>query len=267
MADADALRDPAVTGVPATPEPSPPPVSAPGDETVMSLVDHHGEQRSRLFKCILAVAVGSVIGYIVAPAIRDILILPLPPNPQTGVRSVQVLGLGDAFVIQLKISIVVGIILAMPVLLYQLWAFIAPGLTPSERRTVRPWIPLALLFFALGVAIAYVVLPFAITFLLGYTDEHLVQGIAAGPYFEFVTTMFLAFGLVMEFPIVMVGLSRVGILTSTRLRESRRMVILGIAIFAAVATPGGDLVSPFVLGGTMYILFELTALFIKRSGR
>ncbi len=161
----------------------------------------------------------------------------------------------------------IGVILAMPVLLYQLWAFIAPGLTPSERRTVRPWIPLALLFFALGVAIAYVVLPFAIQFLLGYTDEHLVEGIAAGPYFEFVTTMFLAFGLVMEFPIVMVGLSRVGILTSERLAGSRRMIILGIAIFAAVATPGGDLVSPFVLGGTMYILFELTTLFIKRSGR
>ena len=79
--------------------------------------------------------------------------------------------------------------------------------------------------------------------------------------------MFLAFGLVMEFPILMVGLSRVGILTSQRLRDSRRMVILGIAIFAAVATPGGDLVSPFVLGGTMYVLFELTALFIRRSGR
>jgi sec-independent protein translocase protein TatC len=153
------------------------------------------------------------------------------------------------------------------VILYQVWAFVAPGLTPAEKRAVRPWIPLALLFFAIGVAIAYVVLPFAVGFLLSFTDQVLVQGIAAGPYFEFVTTMFLAFGLIMEFPIVMVGLSRVGILTSQRLRESRRLVILGIAIFAAVATPGGDLVSPFVLGGTMYILFELTTFFIRRSGR
>ncbi len=177
------------------------------------------------------------------------------------------LGLGDAFVIQIKIAIVVGIILAMPVLLYQLWAFIAPGLTPTERRTVRPWIPLALLFFAIGVTVAYVILPFAVGFLLSYTDDVLVQGIAAGPYFDFVTTMFLAFGLVMEFPILMVGLSKVGILTSQRLKESRRMVILGIAVFAAVVTPGGDPFSPIVLGGTMYILFELTTLFIKRSGR
>jgi sec-independent protein translocase protein TatC len=79
--------------------------------------------------------------------------------------------------------------------------------------------------------------------------------------------MFLAFGLVMEFPILLVGLSRVGIVTSERLRTSRRYVILGIAIFAAVATPGGDLVSPFALGGTMYLLYELTYQFIKRTGR
>ena len=193
--------------------------------------------------------------------IRNFLIEPLPGD------KVQVLGIGDAFVIQMKISIVFGIILAMPVLLYQLWAFVSPGLTPQERRTVRPWIPLALLFFALGVCIAYIVLPFAIAFLFSFTDDVLVAQPAAGPYFDFVTTLFLVFGLIMEFPIVLVGLSRVGIVTSARLTSSRRMIILGIAVFAAVATPGGDLISPIVLGGTMYILFELTVIFIKRSGR
>ena len=96
----------------------------------------------------------------------------------------------------------------MPVLLYQLWAFIAPGLTPNERKTVRPWIPLALFFFALGVVIAYVVLPFAIAFLFSFTDDVLRRPASpAGPYFDFVTTMFLVFGLVMEFPILLVGLS------------------------------------------------------------
>ena len=173
----------------------------------------------------------------------------------------------------MKISIVAGIILAMPILLYQLWAFIAPGLTPSERKTVRPWIPLALLFFAMGVVIAYFVLPYAIAFLFSFTDDAtcvtncLIAQPAAGPYFDFVTTMFLVFGLIMEFPIVLVGLSRVGIVTSQRLTSSRRMAILGIAVFAAIATPGGDLISPIVLGGTMYVLFELTVLFIRRSGR
>ena len=79
--------------------------------------------------------------------------------------------------------------------------------------------------------------------------------------------MFLVFGLIMEFPILLVGLSRVGIVTSDLLRQSRRMVILGIAVFAAVATPGGDLVSPLALGATMYILFEGTVFFIRRTGR
>jgi sec-independent protein translocase protein TatC len=270
MAEADALRDAGVPAIPVTPESTPPtdpaPPTAP-DSSVMTLIDHLGELRTRLFRSILAVAVGSAVGFIFATNIRNFLLAPLPPDPLTGLPKVQVLGLGDAFVIQIKIAIVFGVIVAMPVLLYQLWAFVAPGLTPSEKKTVRPWIPLALLFFALGVTIAYAILPYAVGFLLSYTDEQLVSGIAAGPYFEFVTTMFLAFGLVMEFPIVMVGLSRVGILTSERLTSSRRMVILGVAIFAAVATPGGDLISPFVLGGTMYILFELTTFFIKRSGR
>jgi sec-independent protein translocase protein TatC len=263
MADADALREPIVAGLPVTPDPEslPPPAATPGDESVMSLVDHLGELRTRLFRSIIAVALGSVVGFYFAVQIRDFLMVPLGDVP------LQVLGVGDAFVIQVKISLVVGIILAMPVLLYQVWAFVAPGLTTAERKTIRPWVPLALFFFVLGVGIAYFVLPYAIQFLFSFTDDQLQARPAAGQYFDFVTTMFLVFGLVMEFPILLVGLSRVGIVTSQRLSSSRRMVILGIAIFSAVATPGGDLVSPFVLGGTMYLLFELTILFIKRSGR
>ena len=260
MADADALREPA-SGVITTD--TPPPASGGGmpDDSIMSLVDHLTELRNRLIRCVLAIAVGAVIGFYFATPVRDFLLAPLP-NGQA-----QVLGPGDGFAIQLRIAVVIGIILAMPVLLYQVWAFVAPGLTAAERRTVRPWIPLALFFFALGVGIARLVLPYAVQFLLGFTDDKLVANIAAGPYFDFVTTMFLAFGLVMEFPILLVGLSRVGIITSERLRASRRYVILGIAIFSAVATPGGDLVSPFALGATMYVLYELTYQFIKRTGR
>jgi sec-independent protein translocase protein TatC len=263
MADADTLREPGVGGLAPSPDPEPaqPPAAAPGDESIMSLVDHLGELRTRLFRSIIAVGLGSVVGFLYATQIRNFLMLPL-----NGV-ALQVLGVGDAFVIQVKIALVVGIILAMPVLLYQVWAFVAPGLTPSERKTIRPWVPLALFFFVLGVVIAFAVMPYAIQFLFSFTDENLQARPAAGQYFDFVTTMFLVFGLVMEFPILLYGLSRVGIVTSERLASSRRMVILGIAIFAAVATPGGDLVSPFVLGGTMYILFELTTLAIKRSGR
>jgi sec-independent protein translocase protein TatC len=227
----------------------------------MSLIGHLDELRKRLFRIILAVVAGAAVGFFLATPARNLLLDLLPDG------SAQTLGPGDGFAIQLRISVVIGIILAMPVILYQLWAFVSPGLTPAERRTVRPWVPLALGFFALGVGIAYLVLPYALGFLFSFNDTRLVENVAAGPFFDFVTTMFLAFGLVMEFPIILFGLSRVGILTSDRLRASRRYVFLGILIFAAVATPGGDLVSPAVLGGTMYLLFEATVFFIRRTGR
>lgn len=264
MVDADPAREarlpePGVL-VPSPSEPGPAAAAA-SDDKVMSLVDHLSELRTRIFRALLGIAIGSVVGLYFSTQIRAFLIAPLP----TG--QVQVLGPGDAFFITLKIAIITGVIISMPWTLYQAWAFISPGLTPTERSAIRPWVPLALLFFALGVGIAYLVLPYATTFLLSFTDDVLVANIAAGPYFDFVTTMFLAFGLVMEFPILLYGLARAGILSSDRLRASRRYVILGIAIFAAVATPGGDLVSPFVLGGTMYVLFEGTVFVIRRTGR
>jgi sec-independent protein translocase protein TatC len=260
MADADALRDATLPGVPATPGPTPPPATAP-DGSVMSLVDHLGELRDRLFRVIIAVVAGAAVGFYFAESIRNTLLDLIPDG------TAQTLGPGDGFAITLRIALITGVILAMPVILYQVWAFVAPGLTPAERKTVRPWVPLALFFFALGVFIAYLVLPYALAFLFSFNDDRLVENVAAGPFFDFVTTTFLAFGLVMEFPILLVGLSRVGIITSDRLRQARRYVILGIAIFSAVATPGGDLVSPFVLGATMYVLYEGTVFFIKRTGR
>jgi sec-independent protein translocase protein TatC len=263
MADVEAVDDGAAAarmagaGAPPAAEPDAP-APKPGE---MSLVGHLTELRNRIIKVVVAVALGSVVGAIFWEQIRNILLDPLPT------QSVQVLGPGDAFVIALRISIITGVILAMPVILWQVWAFVAPGLTDAEKRTVRPWIPLALVFFAIGVGLAYVILPFAVGFLLSFTDDRLVGNLAAGPYFDFVTTMFLAFGLIMEFPIILYGLSRVGIVTSARLASSRRVAILIIAVFAAGITPGGDLVSPLALGLTMYGLFEATIFFIRRSGR
>lgn len=273
MADADAIRD---SGLPAlltpTPEPSPStgspapsgsptPSDPPPAAGEMSLVDHLVELRDRLIRIALAIVVGGVIGFWFATPIIGILVSPLPSD------QLQYTGLGDAFVINIKIALVVGVILAMPVILYQIWSFVAPGLTPDERRVVRPWIPLALAFFAIGVGIAYVILPFAVAFLFSFSSDYLHPLITAGPYFDFVTTMFLAFGLIMEFPILLYGLSRVGIVTSKRLTGYRRPAILGIAIFATAITPGGDLVSPTVLGLTMYVLFEATIIAIRRSGK
>jgi sec-independent protein translocase protein TatC len=266
MADADAVRD---AGLPVSRAPDPqadPPVSAPSPapgatSTEMTLVDHLTELRNRIVKILIAVVLTSFVGFYFATPLIGILVAPLPNN------QLQYTGLGDAFYINVKIAIVVGIILAMPVILYQVWAFIAPGLTDAERKTVRPWIPIALVFFAGGVGLAYFVLPYAVQFLMGFSSQYLNPLITAGPYFDFVTTLFLAFGLIMEFPILLFGLSRVGIVTSARLASSRRVAILGLFIFAAAATPGGDLVSPLVLFATMYALFEGTIFVIRRSGK
>ncbi len=261
MADADLVRDGAVGAVPPAPAP---PVPAPvaGDETVMSLVDHLSELRRRIGISLLAVAIGSVVGFYFAPQLITFLKAPLNLG-----KPLVYTGLGDAFFINLKIAIVVGFVLAMPVLLWQLWAFISPGLTREERRMARPWAPLALVFFVVGVVVAYVILPFASTFLLSFSSPDLQPLITASEYFGFVTTLCLAFGLVMEYPIVLVLLAKVGIITSARLRSSRRVVILAIAIISAVVTPGGDPISPTVLGVTMYLLYEFSIVLIRAGGR
>jgi sec-independent protein translocase protein TatC len=240
----------------------PAPADRPIDSGVMPLVDHLAELRGRIIWSVVAIAVASLIGFALSEGIVNVLKDALPTK-----QPLVFLSIGDAFAIRLKISVVVGIILAMPVLLWHVWRFVSPGLTPSERRAVLPWLPATLVFFAMGVAVAYVILPFAAQFLLSFDTPELVPLLTARDYFDFVSTLFLAFGILMEFPVLLFGLSRVGIVTSERLSRVRRYSILGITIFAVVATPGGDLVSPTVLGATLYILYELTIVVIRRSGR
>ncbi len=281
MADADALREsgvpsrlPVASGsmlqpsspAPLTPAPAPT-AAPPAEEQVMTLVDHLSELRNRIFICIAAVVAGSVIGFYFSGQLVALLKSPLPPLPNGNPRPLNFLAPGEAFFIYVKLALVVGIILAMPVILYQIWRFISPGLTPDERRLARPWVPIALVFFVVGVAVAWVVLPFAMQFLIGFESKDFQYLPTADAYFGFISTLFLAFGLTMEFPIVLVLLSKVGIISSQRLRSSRRIVILGIAIFSAVVTPGGDLVSPTVLGVVMYVLFELSIRLVKWGGR
>ena len=274
MADAEALRDGAVPSrlpvaqptAPAAqpPAPSPAPLAPPRDEKVMTLVDHLTELRRRIFISIAAIVAGSAVGFYYGPQLVSLLKEPLTRIDD---RPLNFLAPGEAFFIYVKLALIVGVIIAMPVILLQVWRFVSPGLTPEERRTSRPWVPVAVLFFGIGIAVAWTVLPFAIGFLVSFESADLQYLPTADAYFGFVGTMFLAFGLTMEFPIVLVLLSKVGILTSQRLRSSRRVVVLGIAIFAAVVTPGGDLVSPAILGGVMYLLYELSIILVKAGGR
>ena len=236
--------------------------------TEAPFVSHLIELRDRLIRAVIAIAVAfAVLAIWPGPSgLYDLLAAPLVAHLPKGATLIAT-NVISPILVPLKITLMAAFMIALPVVLYQVWAFVAPGLTDSERRTARPWIPLALLFFALGVAVAYFILPMAVGFLLGFTDDRLVGNLAAGPYFDFVTTMFLAFGIVLEFPIVLYGLSRVGIVTSARLASSRRIAVLAIFVFAAGVTPGGDLVSPAVMFVTMYGLYEATIFFIRRSGK
>lgn len=228
---------------------------------VMTVVEHLSELRRRIFIGVLAIAIGAAVGFYFAPDAIRFLKTPIgQPLYFTAPSS--------AFFLQLKLALMMGIALASPILLYQLWAFIAPGLTPRERRLALPWVPLGLLFLATGIAVAWFVLPFAVGFMLGFAIPGVIEPlITADAYFGFVTNLFLAFGLVMEFPIVLVLLSKVGIVSADRLRRNRRYVFLAIFIFAVVVTPGGDPYSPTVMGAVMYLLYELTIRLVARGDK
>ncbi len=263
MAEADALQEQGLTPTPIdAPDGVAVPAAEAGDEKVMTLVDHLSELRNRIVVVIVAVAIGTAVGFWLAGRIIAFLKAPLQID-----KPLVFTGLGDAFFINLKIALVFGIIVAMPVILYEVWAFVSPGLTQRERRLARPWVPLALLFFCLGVAVAYLILPYASGFLLSFQSADLQALITAEAYFGFVSMLFLVFGLAMEFPIVLVLLSKVGIVSSRALAARRRHAILVIAIIAAVATPGGDPVSPVILGVTMYILYEVSIQLVRITGR
>ena len=230
----------------------------------MSLVDHLAELRRRLFISILAVVIGGAVGFYFAADVQRLLLQPfLASNPGSVVQFLTVSG---GFFLYVKISLVFGIVIGLPVIVYEVWQFVAPGLTQRERRAALPWIPAAILFFALGVIVAYVTMPYAIQFLTGFTTPGYTESRpSAESYFGFVTNMFLIFGAVMEFPIALVFLSKLGILSVDLLKKSRRMVILGIVVFAVVVTPGGDPISPIVMAGVMYALFEFTIYMLSRG--
>jgi sec-independent protein translocase protein TatC len=233
------------------------------DGTTMTLVEHLEELRRRLIVIVLTVLGAGVIGFILS---RPVLALLRDRLPE-GYRNLQFLAPADALTAQLKIAGFVGIAMAMPVILWQLWRFVGPGLTPGERRYVWPVIGAALLLFVAGVVIGYLVIPYTLNFLLDFSEGVATPNLTIDGYIGFVTTMMLAFGLVLEFPIVLIGLSRVGVLNYRRVASRRRWAILAIVLFAIVLTPGGDPISPLILSSVMFILFEGSLLVIRLMRR
>lgn len=230
--------------------------------TTMSLIEHLEELRRRLIIVVIAIVAAAVIGFVFSGSVLDLLRVPLPSAYDT----IYFTAPADAFGVQVKIAGFIGIALAMPVILFHVWRFVTPGLTKRERRFVWPVMVAAILLFALGIVVGYAIIPYALNFLLGFARPGLQPLLTIDGYVGFVTTMLLAFGLVLEFPIVLIGLARVGVLSHRRLASQRRWAIVAIVLLAIVLTPGGDPISPLILGSVMYLLFE-GSLFVIRMIR
>jgi sec-independent protein translocase protein TatC len=160
-----------------------------------------------------------------------------------------------------------GVALAMPVILFEIWAFVTPGLTQGERRLVWPLLIVAVVLFAAGLLLGYVLIPLAINFLLDFSLPGVEPLLGLADYVSFVTTFLLAFGLALEFPVVMYLLARIGILSYAFLSRRRRSAIILIALFAIVITPGDIVIGSATLAIVMYGLFEVTLQLIRMLGR
>jgi sec-independent protein translocase protein TatC len=228
----------------------------------MTLVEHLDELRTRLIvsAAVLVVACGLCFW-------QNHLLLDLANNPLPDDRVPITFGVAEPFVTTLKISIYAGILLAMPVLLYQAYAFIGPALAPSERRVIIPFLALAPLLFIAGVVFGYfVVLPAATKFLLNFNNDQFNIQVQANQYYSFFVVTLLVMGAVFQVPTATVALTRLGIVTPQQLSQNRRFAYLALAVIAMLL-PGTDPVTMLIELVPLLVLFEFSIVLARAVGR
>lgn len=234
------------------------------DESGMSLVEHLEELRWRIFKSLIAIAVGSIIAFIFRDYIIHFLAEPLPRGADLLTHGkLVVTGITEGFTVYLLVSFAVGVVVSLPVLLYQVWAFVAPGLYEHERKYAVPFIFIGVVLFVAGVTLGYIVLRYPVEWLVEFGSGTFTELITAQSYFTFVAFFVLAFGLVFELPLVLTFMAQVGLITSDTLKKKRATSHIGMWIAATFLTPGADIYSPVILGVAMSFLYELTIIFIR----
>lgn len=223
----------------------------------MPFLDHLEELRLRLFWIAGALLVGVVVGFILLSQIDLIRLLEQPIAPYLHGQKLIYTHPGTSFSIVMNASVVVGLILASPVAIYQLWGFLSPALYSHEKKMVIPVFLAVLLLFVAGLALSfYVVLPFTLQFLLGFESDALTPMISASEYFDFAITMCLVFGVVFQLPVVILLLTALGLVTPQFLTKYRRHAIVLCVVAAAFITPGADPTSLFALSIPLYFLYE-----------
>lgn len=233
----------------------------PNPDGRMPLMEHIRELRNRLLKAIAGVLAGAVVGWIFYGPIWRVLQHPYCKIPQSnrlnGQCALTTTGILDPFVLRIKICVIIGLVLASPIWLYQLWAFVAPGLYHRERRWTYVFLGGAIPLFAFGAFLAYETLDKGLGILLGFTPDHVVPLITITSYLSYAVAMLLIFGATFELPLFVVVLNLAGVLTHARIRKWRRTLVFGIFVFAAVATPSQDPFTMLALALPTVVLFEV----------
>jgi sec-independent protein translocase protein TatC len=233
----------------------------------MTLAEHLRELRTRVIRAAIGVAVGAVAAYVFYDPIFKVLTHPFCSLPASR-RSIDGGRIDaschlyffhplDAFAIRLRVAIIVGALVSSPVWLYQLWAFITPGLKRNERRWALTFVGASSALFAAGAVLAYVTMAKALSFLLGAVGNNAQSVLGIDQYLGFTTSMLLIFGASFELPLVLVLLNLAGLLSAKRLASWRRPAIFVLFVFAAVITPSQDPITMTVMGGGLALLYEV----------
>jgi sec-independent protein translocase protein TatC len=229
--------------------------------STMPMMAHLEEFRSRLIKAALAIAIGTAVAFFFNEQILALLAEPYHVAEPEG--TLAFFRPTEAFSTVMRLSMFGGIILASPVILYQLWRFAAPALSPREKRWAYPVTAVFVILFLMGVVVGYIALERGLAFLLDFGGDTLEPVIGADFYLKFATRFILAFGIAFEFPVFLFAAAAVGAVSSQMLRSNRRWALLIILLAAAIITPSGDPMTLALLAVPLYVLFELSVLSIR----
>lgn len=236
------------------------------DLKVMPFMEHLKELRTRLIHSLIAVAVGFGVAYGFSEQIFRILLLPLLKVMPKDLKLVYT-GLPEAFLVYMKVGLIGGLILAAPVVFYEIWKFIEPGLYQKERRYAIPFVLVASAFFAIGVTFAYfVVFPFGFQYFLSFSNDYIQPMISVKEFLGFSMKMLFAFGVVFELPVFAFFFSKVGLVTGQQLATFRRYAIVIIFIVAAILTPP-DIFSQSLMAVPLLFLYEVSIVVAKVFGK
>ncbi len=222
-------------------------------ERVMPFLDHLEELRKRLLWSIFSVVLVSIVAYFFSEHIMNFLLRPYPKE-----EKLIFLAPTEGFIVHIKVAVFAGIVLSLPVIFYQLWKFVAPGLYKKERKYVPLIVFYSSFFFLLGAAFCYfIIIRYGLNFLLGFGSDKLEPTIQIKEYLKFVTLLIMVFGVIFELPLLSFFLTKMGILTPEFMRSKRRYGIVTIFIFAAILTPP-DVITQIFLAGPLILLYEIS---------